>query len=170
MPGNFIKYIPKGASVVEAAAALEHEADFITTWDDLAQFRGAWASKLVVKGIQTEADARQALEMGADGIIVSNHGGRQFDAGRPSIVCLPEIVAAVGDSIPVMLDSGVRSGLDVFRAMHLGAQMVFSGRSFYYAAGALGRTGANHAFEIFRRELEIVMRQAGVSSIGEVHE
>jgi isopentenyl diphosphate isomerase/L-lactate dehydrogenase-like FMN-dependent dehydrogenase len=168
LPGNFMPYVAKGASMVEAAMQLEHEADYVTTWDDFASFRKAWPGHLVAKGIQTAEDAAIAVDLGADGIIVSNHGGRQFDAVRPTICCLPEIVKNVGDSVPVMLDSGVRSGLDVLRALALGASMVFSGRAFYYAAGAIGRHGGAHAFDILQLELEIAMRQYGASSIEEL--
>ncbi|MEQ8801070.1 alpha-hydroxy acid oxidase [Haliea sp.] len=168
LPGNFMPYIPKGASVAEAAARLEHEADYITTWEDFASFRAVWSGQIVAKGIQTPDDAARAVELGADGIIVSNHGGRQFDAARPTISCLPAIVDRVQGAVPVMLDSGVRSGLDVLRAITLGASMVFSGRSFYYAAGAIGRYGSAHAFDILQLELEIAMRQYGTATVSEV--
>jgi (S)-mandelate dehydrogenase len=168
LPGNFLAYVPSGTSVEAAAMRLEHEADYLTSWDDLVTFREHWPGTLVVKGVTHPDDAEWALDLGADGIIVSNHGGRQFDAAHPTIRCLPAVAERVAGRVPVMLDSGVRSGLDVLRALSLGASMVFSGRSFYYAAGALGRTGGEHAFDLLEAELIIAMRQYGASSVEEV--
>ncbi len=143
---------------------VERLAHLETVWDDVKRFRDTWTGKLVVKGIIDPADAVLARDYGADGIIVSGHGGRQFDAVLPSIDCLPRVVDAVGAEVPVMLDSGVRSGLDILRALICGARMVFSGRSFYFAAGAIGRRGPAHAFDLLSEELDIVMRQAGFKS------
>lgn len=168
LPGNFLAYVPPGVSPTEAAMRLEHEADYVTRWEDLSTFRSRWPGTLVVKGITHPDDAERALDLGADGIIVSNHGGRQFDAARPTISSLPAVVERVAGRAPVMLDSGVRSGLDIMRALSLGASMVFSGRSFYYAAGALGRRGGAHAFDLLEAELTIAMRQRGVSTVEEL--
>ena len=139
-------------------------------WRYLSELRDAWAGPLVVKGILHPDDAERCVNLGIDGIIVSNHGGRQLDAAPPSISALPAIVARIGDRSTVMLDSGIRSGLDAVRAVALGAEMVFSGRSFMFGLGALGARGAIHAAEIFEQEVVIVMHQLGCVSLAEVRD
>jgi len=166
-PGNFLAHLPDGVTSTRAAIALEEQIDCITTWDDLARFRDAWPGKLVAKGIQSPADARRAVALGCDAVMVSNHGGRQYDAAPATIDALPAIVAAIGERAPVFLDSGVRSGLDVMKALHRGASLVFAGRAFYYAAGAMGRRGPAFAFDLIRDELVVNMRQAGFRSVVE---
>ena len=128
-------------------------------FDDLQQLREDWSGKLIVKGVLSVADAQKALEAGADAIIVSNHGGRQLDAARPSVTALEEIVAAVGDKMVVMVDSGVESGPDIARFLAQGAQMVFAGRAFMYGVGAFGEPGAAHCIDLLRQELLQVMEQ-----------
>ena len=167
-PGNFVKYLPPGVTASAAAVELEEQFETVTTWADFARFREQWPGHLVAKGILNPDDAQRAVDAGADGIIVSNHGGRQFDASPATFDCLPGVVEAVGERVPVMLDSGVRSGLDVMKALLRGASLVFSGRSFYYTCGALGKSGATHAFDLLREELEICMRQAGFTSVEEI--
>jgi len=125
----------------------------------LEQLRKDWPHKLIVKGVISVADAQRALQAGADGIIVSNHGGRQLDASRASISVLPEIVAAVGDKMVVMVDSGVESGPDIARFLAQGAQMVFAGRAFMYAVGAFAEPGAEHCIDLLRSELLQVLEQ-----------
>ncbi|MCJ8340270.1 MAG: alpha-hydroxy-acid oxidizing protein [Pseudomonadales bacterium] len=125
----------------------------------LQQLREDWSGKLIVKGVLSVADAQKALEAGADAIIVSNHGGRQLDAARPSVTALEEIVAAVGDKMVVMVDSGVESGPDIARFLAQGAQMVFAGRAFMYGVGAFGEPGAAHCIDLLRQELLQVMEQ-----------
>ena len=169
-PGNFVKYLPACVTAASAAVELEEQFETVTTWEDFEHFRSLWPGKLVAKGIVNPNDARRAAELGADGIIVSNHGGRQFDGSPASIDCLPGVVETVGDQIPVMLDSGVRSGLDVMKALLRGAALVFSGRSFYYTTGALGKGGAGHAFDLLEDELIRCMRQAGFRSVAEIAE
>lgn len=125
----------------------------------LQQIRQNWSGKLIVKGILSVADAKQAIAAGADGIIVSNHGGRQLDVARSSISVLPEIVDAVGKHTVVMVDSGVESGPDIARFLAQGAQMVFAGRAFMYGVGAFGQPGAAHAIHLLQEELTQVMEQ-----------
>jgi len=125
----------------------------------LQQLREQWPHKLIVKGVISVADAQLALQAGADGIIVSNHGGRQLDACRASINLLPEIVDAVGDKMVVMVDSGVESGPDIARFLAQGAQMVFSGRAFMYAVGAFSEPGAEHCINLLQSELLQVLEQ-----------
>ncbi len=137
-------------------------------WDDVAELKRRWPNRLLLKGILNREDALLAAEHGVDGIIVSNHGGRQFDAAPASIDVLPEIAQAVGAKVPLLLDSGVRSGLDVLRGLVRGASLVLSGRSFYYGAAAMGPEGGPHALSILHAELESNMRQMGVKSLEEI--
>lgn len=138
------------------------------THEILQRIRDQWPGTLVVKGLLCAADAIDACALGADGVIVSNHGGRQMDAAPASIEVLPEIVKAVGHRCTVMLDSGVRCGTDVLRAVASGAACVFSGRSFYYGVGALGERGGTQAIEIFCDEITRGLAQLGCTDITEL--
>ncbi len=129
-------------------------------WDTLQRIRDDWQGKLLVKGILHPDDATKALAAGCDGIVVSNHGGRQISFGPASISALPAIAAAVGDA-PVLLDSGIRRGSDIVRAKALGASMVFAGRAFAYGAGAAGEDGVKKAYEILHTELDRAVGQIG---------
>ncbi|ACB96208.1 alpha-hydroxy acid oxidase [Beijerinckia indica] len=159
------KYGPPGAGAPSLAA---YVADHITDQlgpDLMRRIRDAWPGKLVIKGIMSVGAAEEAAEIGADGIVVSNHGGRQFDAAPAAIEVLPEIAAAVGARLSVMMDSGVRSGEDVLRAVSLGAEFVFSGRSFVYGAAAAGPAGAAHALQIFKDDILRGMAQLGITDL-----
>ena len=134
------------------------------TWEGLKRLRERWKGKLLVKGILHPDDARGCLETGCDGIIVSNHGGRQVAFGPPTIEALPAIVKTVGGRMAVILDSGVRRGADVLRAKALGADFAFAGRALAYGVGAGGRAGAERAFEILQLELIRALGQLGVPS------
>ena len=134
-------------------------------WDDLASVRAQWRGALVVKGILEPADAMAALRAGADGIWVSNHGGRQLESAPASLDRLAPIRAAVGAAVPVLFDGGIAGGEDVIKAMALGASMVFSGRSFAYGVGAGGARGADKAFEILSREIMAALHQIGCPSL-----
>jgi isopentenyl diphosphate isomerase/L-lactate dehydrogenase-like FMN-dependent dehydrogenase len=138
------------------------------TKEHLHRIRELWDGKLVVKGLLHAEDAISACDLGADGIIVSNHGGRQMDAAPASIEVLATFVEAVGERCAVMLDSGIRSGTDVLRAMATGAAFVFSGRSFYYGAAALGERGGRQAIEIFRDEITRGLAQLGCSQMSKL--
>lgn len=138
------------------------------TWEDLARIRDRWKGTLVLKGVLHSGDARQAVAMGADGILVSNHGGRQIDYGPTSLEVLPGIVKAVAGRAEVMLDSGVRRGADVLRAKALGACFVLAGRAFGYGAGAGGAAGCRHAFDILETELTRAMGQLGCPSFQQI--
>ena len=139
------------------------------TWDRLDWVRSlSGGLPLVIKGIRNAKDARLCLDHGVDGIIVSNHGGRQFDGGRSSIEILPDVVDAVGDSVEVYFDSGVRSGLDVFRALALGARAVFVGRVVHWGLAYGGERGVTLALDILRAELDKVLAFSGCRSIDEV--
>ena len=134
-------------------------------WDRIRVFRKMWDGPLIIKGIIDPRDALEALNVGADAIIVSNHGGRQLDGALSSIRALPAIVEAVGDKIEVHLDSGIRSGQDVLKALALGAKGTYIGRSFVYGLGAMGEAGVAKAFEIIRKELDISMAFCGRTDV-----
>jgi isopentenyl diphosphate isomerase/L-lactate dehydrogenase-like FMN-dependent dehydrogenase len=134
-------------------------------WSDIAWLRTIWPRKLLVKGILTVADARLALQHGVDGVVVSNHGGRQLDGALPAIDALPAIAAAVGERMPVLFDSGVRRGSDIVKALALGADFVFTGRATLYGAAAGGEAGIVRALELLRTETDRVMALLGCSSV-----
>ena len=137
------------------------------TWDELARLRDRWKRAFVVKGVLHPADAERLVALGADGLIVSNHGGRHFDGAPAAIDILPAIVAAVGSRTTVMVDSGIRGGLDIVRALALGAKATFAGRPFLYALGALGEAGAGHVMDLFFDELRTEFVHVGVRSVAE---
>ncbi len=130
-------------------------------WDRIRQFRRMWDGPLIIKGIIDERDAREALNVGADAIIVSNHGGRQLDGALSSIRALPRILDAVGDKIEVHFDSGIRSGQDVLKAVALGAKGTYIGRAFVYGLGAMGEAGVTKALEVIHKELDVSMAFCG---------
>ncbi len=130
-------------------------------WDKIARIRDLWGGKLILKGINDPDDARLAADFGADAIVVSNHGGRQLDGAVSAIRMLPEIVAAVGDQVEIHMDSGIRSGQDVLKALALGAHGTMIGRAFIYGLGAMGEAGVTKALEIIHKELDISMALCG---------
>jgi isopentenyl diphosphate isomerase/L-lactate dehydrogenase-like FMN-dependent dehydrogenase len=138
------------------------------TWDYVERLKGATKMKVLLKGIQTREDAARCLEHGADGIVVSNHGGRADETQRGAIDCLPEVVAAVGGRIPVFVDSGFRRGTDVFKALALGATAVGVGRPYIWGLGSFGQPGVERVLDILQRELRIVMQQMGAANIAAI--
>ena len=138
------------------------------TWDFVRRVKNLSSMKLVLKGIETGEDARLCCENGVDGIIVSNHGGRAEESGRGTIECLPEVVKAVGDRIPVMIDSGFRRGTDILKALALGAKAVGIGRPYIWGMAAFGQPGVERVLDILRWELELVMRQCGARTLGQI--
>ncbi|MGI9485513.1 MAG: alpha-hydroxy acid oxidase [Geminicoccaceae bacterium] len=158
---NFSRYIPEGSSFQEAANFVRGQFGRAIGLEEVKAIRDRWPGKLIVKGILHPDDAVAAVDIGADGVLVSNHGGRGSDASPPSIEALPAIVDAVGDRAAILLDSGIRSGLDVLRACSLGADFVLLGRPFFYGIAALGEHGADHVAKILREELIHAMRQHG---------
>ena len=137
------------------------------TWDELARLRDRWKRAFVVKGVLHPADAERLVSLGADGLIVSNHGGRHFDGAPAPVDILPAIVAAVGSRTTVMVDSGIRGGLDIVRALALGAKATFAGRPFLYGVGALGEEGARHVVDMYFEELRTEFQHVGVRSVAE---
>ena len=134
-------------------------------WTKIARIRDQWGGKLILKGILDEEDAKRAADFGADAIIVSNHGGRQLDGALSSIRMLPRIVRAVGDKTEVFLDSGIRSGQDVLKALALGAKGTMIGRAYIHGLGAMGEAGVSKALEVIRKELDITMALCGEKSV-----
>jgi isopentenyl diphosphate isomerase/L-lactate dehydrogenase-like FMN-dependent dehydrogenase len=137
-------------------------------WDYVDRLRDSTSMRLLIKGIVTAEDAYLAVAHGADGIIVSNHGGRSEDSGRSTIESLPEVVAAIGGRIPVIVDSGFRRGTDIFKALAIGADAIAIGKPYLWGLGAFGQEGVETVFDILTRELEIVMRQAGTPRIADI--
>jgi isopentenyl diphosphate isomerase/L-lactate dehydrogenase-like FMN-dependent dehydrogenase len=165
---NLAPYIPKGLSMAEQASFLTDMIEGHVTRAVLRDIREQWKGRLIVKGLMTVADARTALECGADGVWISNHGARQLDAARSPVEVLPAIRAALGPKVPIMADGGPRTGLDIARMLALGADFVFLGRAFVFAVAALGARGGDHAVHILREELRCTMAQIGCTSVREL--
>jgi L-lactate dehydrogenase (cytochrome)/(S)-mandelate dehydrogenase len=166
---NWVPYA--GGTRSEAAVVQTVRAHFPVddhTWRDVERFRRIWPRKLVLKGIMHPDDARRAAEFGADGVLVSNHGGRQLDAAPSALEMLPAIRTAVGDRVTVMLDGGVRRGADIVIAWALGARFVFVGRATVYGVAAFGLPGAQLAISILRQEIEITLKQIGCPSLAQL--
>ena len=164
---NIVPYTEGHATRDSTAGAMQMRASGSHTWDELARFRDRWKRAFVVKGVLHPADAERLVALGVDGMIVSNHGGRHFDGAPASIDVLPAIVCAVGSRAAVMIDSGFRGGLDVVRALALGAKAAFAGRPFLYGLGALGEAGARHVADVYCDELRIEFQHVGVRSVAE---
>ena len=140
------------------------------SWDDVREIRKQWGGKIIIKGILDVEDAKQAVNVGADAVVVSNHGGRQLDGAPSSIAALPAIVDAIGDKCEVWMDGGIRTGQDILRAVALGAKGTLIGRAFLYGLGAGGRDGVSKVLEILHKELDLTMALCGRSKLAEVDE
>jgi isopentenyl diphosphate isomerase/L-lactate dehydrogenase-like FMN-dependent dehydrogenase len=149
----------------DVTAALDHS---VVTWNDLNWIRQAWGGPIVIKGIHTADDARRAVDVGANALVVSNHGGRQLDGVAPTLRILPEVVASAGDRIEVLLDGGIRRGSDIVKALCLGARAVMVGRAYAYGLGAAGGAGVARAIEILRNDLVRTLKLLGCASIAEL--
>lgn len=158
----------RGAPILSSRVARDFGAKDHLDWNHLALIRRQWKRTLVVKGIMNADDARQVRALGADGLIVSNHGGRQLDGTVSPLRVLPDIVQAVGGDFPVMMDSGIRRGTDVLKALALGARFVFVGRPFNYAAAVAGEAGVRHAIRILADEIQRDLGLLGLTSISEL--
>jgi len=162
---NFVS----GGSLRETAESISiatrHLVQATLSWDDLAWMSDQWKGRLYVKGVLDPEDAIKAVSVGADGVVVSNHGGRQLDHAISSIAALPDVVAAVGDRAEIILDSGVRRGTDVIKALALGAKGVLIGRPYVYGLAVEGQLGVERVLEIFRSEMERAMILMGVGSV-----
>ena len=166
--GNIVGHVENVHNVSDLSAWNHDNFELTLDWAKIAQVRDLWGGKLILKGILDEEDARMAADFGADAIVVSNHGGRQLDGAMSSIRMLPRIVEAVGDRIEVHLDSGIRSGQDVLKALALGAKGTFVGRAYIYGLGAYGQRGVTTALEVIRKELDTTMALCGERDIRNV--
>jgi len=164
--GNWARYAAPGASAREVAEFLVSQSFATQTWRDVELYRRQWPGRLVLKGIEDVDDARRAADLGVDGLIVSNHGGRQLDCLPAAIDVLPAIRAAVGDRLAVMVDGGIQRGSDIAIALSLGADFAFVGRAPTYGVAAAGLAGAARALAILREELDLAMGQLGVTTVG----
>ncbi len=159
------KYMPAGLDMKQLGLFMNKTFSGKLTPEMLATIRDRWKGKLVLKGVATEEDAGVAVKLGLDGIIVSNHGGRQLDAGQSAIHSLVPIVRRFAGQIKILFDSGIRSGPDIARVLASGAEFVFLGRGFMYGVAALGKTGGRHTISILKTQLKQVMDQVGCDRI-----
>ena len=168
--GNISSYLGKAVTLEDYIGWLANNFDPSISWSDLEWIRDFWKGPMIIKGILDPQDARDAVSFGADGIVVSNHGGRQLDGVPSTAHALPAIAQAVGSDLTVLADSGVRSGLDVVRMLALGARGVLLGRSSVYALAADGRHGVENLLDIFAREMRVAMTLTGVTAIDQIDE
>ncbi|MDR9772051.1 alpha-hydroxy acid oxidase [Rhizobium hidalgonense] len=161
-------YATRGAPIIASNVMRDFGRRDHLNWSHLERIRNRWSGKLIVKGILHPDDAARAAETGADGVIVSNHGGRQLDGAITPLMALPEIVERLGDRIPIMIDGGFRRGTDVIKALALGARFVFVGRPFLYAAAVAGLPGVLRAAGILKAEIHSNMALLGVTTIEQV--
>jgi len=166
--GNLRPVLGEKSGLDDYFAWMANNFDPSVTWKDLDWIRESWDGPLIIKGILDPEDAKAAAELGADGIVVSNHGGRQLDGVLSSARALPPIADAVGDRLTVLADGGVRSGLDVVRMLALGAKGVLLGRAWAFALAARGEQGVAHVLEIIRKEMSIALALTGVTNIREL--
>ena len=162
--GNLAAAMPH-TGVATLSQWISTQFDASVTWKDFEEIRRRWKGKLVIKGILDAEDAKRAVALGADGIVVSNHGGRQLDGAPSTIAALPRVVDAVAGRSEVLFDSGIRSGQDILKAVALGANAVLTGRAFLYGLGANGRAGVTSALEIMARELQVSLALTGCNDI-----
>jgi L-lactate dehydrogenase (cytochrome) len=166
--GNLEKAVPGASSPSDFAAWVAAQFDPSVTWQDIAWVRENWSGRLVVKGVLDPEDARRAVDAGVDGVVVSNHGGRQLDSVPSTAVALPGVVEAIGDQVEVLVDGGVRTGLDVVRMMAMGAKAVLVGRAWAWAVAAGGEAGVRHVLEILRRDIDTALGLTGRTSVAEL--
>ena len=165
---TLLPYIPGGSTLDASAIFLRDMVEGHVTVQKLERIRDRWRGRLIVKGILTTEEALLCQDLGADAIVISNHGGRQLDAAPPIPHVLPEIRAAVGPDFPLIADGGVRSGLDIARLIACGANFVLAGRAFVYAVAAAGETGVDHAIFLLREELKQTLSQIGCQKLGDL--
>ena len=163
--GNLAAAIPEAKGMAEFWPWVTKNFDPTLTWQDLDWIRAHWDGPIVIKGVLDPEDAREAVKVGADGIIVSNHGGRQLDGVLSGVRALPPIADAVGDDLTLLMDGGVRSGLDVVKALALGAKACLVGRPWAWALGARGEAGVAHVLQILRQEMTMSMALTGCTDV-----
>mmetsp|Transcript_33704 Transcript_33704/g.43402 ORF Transcript_33704/g.43402 Transcript_33704/m.43402 type:complete len:193 (+) Transcript_33704:1-579(+) len=166
--GNIVGHVDGITDTADLGAWTAESFDLTLDWDKVAKIKEKWGGKVILKGILDADDAKMALKVGADAIVVSNHGGRQLDGALSAIRALPSIMEAVGDEVEVHLDSGIRSGQDVLKALALGAKGTYIGRAFIYGLGAMGEAGVTKALEVLHKELDVSMALCGRRTIDEL--
>jgi L-lactate dehydrogenase (cytochrome) len=166
--GNLEAAVPGASTPQDFREWVDAQFDASVTWDDLAWVRDHWKGKLVLKGILDPDDARAAVDAGVDGIVVSNHGGRQLDDTPSTVAALPRVVDAVGDQLEVLVDGGIRSGLDVVKMLALGARAVMVGRAWAWAVAGGGQAGVEHVLRTIRDEMEVAMALTGAPTIADL--
>jgi L-lactate dehydrogenase (cytochrome) len=167
--GNISIYRGKQINLEDYIGWLGNNFDPSISWKDLEWIRDSWGGAIVIKGILNEQDAKDAVKFGADGIVVSNHGGRQLDGVLSTAKALPIIADAVKDEVKILVDSGIRSGLDVVRMLALGADCTMIGRSYIYALAAQGQQGVEHLLDLYKKEIQVAMTLTGVKCINDLN-
>jgi L-lactate dehydrogenase (cytochrome) len=167
--GNLSEVVPDAKDLNAYKLFVASQFDSTVTWDDIQWLRGQWKGKIIIKGIMAADDARAAADAGADAVIVSNHGGRQLDGVSSTIRKLPEVAAAVGSQIPVYMDGGVRSGVDLVKAVALGAQAVLIGRPWVWAVAGAGEQGLIDLLSVLQREVAVSMALMGVTRVSDLN-
>jgi L-lactate dehydrogenase (cytochrome) len=168
--GNLEPIVGKRAPLSDFQAWIHSNFDPSVSWKDVDWLRSRWKGRLIIKGILDSDDAREAITSGADGIVVSNHGGRQLDGALSTARALPRIADAIAGRVPVLADGGVRSGLDVVRMLALGADFVLLGRAWAYALAARGGAGVAHVLKLIEAEMRVAMALTGVTTIEQIDE
>lgn len=166
--GNIVGHAKNVTNMNSLSSWTAEQFDPTLDWSSVSWIKSKWDGKLILKGINDVEDAKIAADLGADAIVVSNHGGRQLDGAAPSINMLADIVDAVGDKVEVHMDSGIRSGQDVLKAVALGAKSTYIGRAYIYGLGAMGEKGVTKALEIIKKELDVSMGLCGHTDITKV--
>jgi L-lactate dehydrogenase (cytochrome) len=166
--GNIVPVLGRSSGLEDFIGWLAANFDPSVGWRDLEWIRNLWDGPLVIKGILDPNDARAAVALGADGIVVSNHGGRQLDGAQSTACALPRIAEAVGGGLAILADSGVRSGTDIVRLLALGANAVLIGRAFVYALAASGQTGVTQLLGMLAQEMRVAMTLTGAADISQI--
>ncbi len=166
--GNLEKAVPNARTPDAFRGWVDAQFDPSVTWEDIAWVREHWTGRLVVKGVLDPEDARRAAEVGVDGVIVSNHGGRQLDAVPSTVRALPDVVDAVGGDVEVLVDGGIRTGLDVVKMLALGARAVLIGRAWAWAVAARGETGVRHVLDVLAADIDVALGLTGQTSLAAI--
>jgi len=166
--GNLEKVVPEARTPAAFREWVDSQFDPSVTWEDVAWVREHWKGRLVVKGVLDPQDARRAVDVGVDGIVVSNHGGRQLDSVPSTARALPEVADAVGGEVEILADGGVRTGLDVVKMVALGARAVLVGRAWAWSVAAAGETGVRHMLEVLRADIDVALALTGQTSIADL--
>lgn len=166
--GNLERAVPNARTPAAFRSWVDSQFDPSVTWDDIAWVREHWSRKLVVKGVLDPDDARQAVDVGVDGLVVSNHGGRQLDSVPSSVRALPDVLDAVGDRAEVLIDGGIRTGLDVVKVLALGARAALVGRAWAWAVAARGEVGVRRVLSVMKADIDVALALTGHSSFEDI--